>query len=181
MRTPPPAYSAMSVAEILESLFVGVYEYPLAQLRDDLKSIPAVLRIPILVIDLDTEVTINGMLGFLENSTGLYLVDTIEALEMIGAHKAADSLRAIQQIMSEHGVTVERLRGDLDKAELFEITNFLELHGEDLVPMAEQIECEARRLNVYDPAEPAYDLLRAYLEGRRNELIAALDRFHGPD
>ena len=66
-------YRSMSVAEILEGLSVQIYEPPLSNLRDDLRSVPEVLRIPILIIDLDTEVAMQGMLGFLENSTGLCL------------------------------------------------------------------------------------------------------------
>jgi Domain of unknown function (DUF4375) len=138
------------------------------------------LRIPILLIALDTEVTMQGMLGFLENSTGLYLVDTIDALETISAHKTADTLRTIQRIMSEHGVTVEHLRRNLNNAQLYQITNFRELHGEELVPMAEQIDREAQKLYLYradesDPTEPVFDLLEAYLEGRRDDLVAALE------
>jgi hypothetical protein len=123
-----------------------------------------------------------GMLGFLENSTGLYLVDTIDALETISAHKTADTLRAIQQIMSNHGVTVERLRRNLNNAQLYQITNFRELHGEELLPMAEQIDREARKLYIYryrpidnDSTEPVFDLLEAYLQGRQDELVAALE------
>ena len=84
-------------------------------------------------------------------------------------------MRAIQQIMRDHGVTVERLRKDFDRAQLYQITNFLQLHGEELSPMAEQIECEARKLDIHAPAEPVFDLLKAYLERRRDELIASLE------
>ena len=73
MSSIPIDYRSMSVAEILEGLLVQVYQPPLSNLRDDLRSVPEELRIPLLVIDLDTEVAMQGMLGFLENSTGLYL------------------------------------------------------------------------------------------------------------
>ena len=169
----------MSVGEIIEHLAVKVFEPPLSALLDDLRSAPGVLRIPILIIALDTEVTMQGVLGFLENSTGLYLVDTIDALEAISAHETADTLGSIQRIMSEHGVTVERLRREVNNAQLHQITNFLELHGEELVPMAEQIDREARKLYLYannsDPAEPVFDLLEAYLQSRRDVLVAALE------
>jgi hypothetical protein len=169
----------MSVREIVEHLFVKVFEPPLSNLLDDLRSVPEVLRIPILVIALDTEVTMNGMFGFLENCTGLYLIETIEALEAISAHKAADTLRTIQQIMSDHGVTVERLRRDLNNAQLYQITNFRELHGDALLPMAEQIDREAQKLDIYDPTEPVFDLLETYLQARRDELVAALEGVAG--
>lgn len=132
-------------------------------------------RRPILIIDLDTEVAMNGMLGFLENSTGLYLPDTIAALETISAPKATGTLQAIQRIMSDHRVTVERLRNDFQGAHLFQITTFLELHGEELAPMAEQIGREAQKLDMYDPAEAVFALLQAYLEDHRDEFIAALE------
>jgi hypothetical protein len=175
MSSPSDEYRSKSIREILESLTVQVYERPLSNLRDDLRSVPEVLRIPILIIDLDTEVAINGMLGFLENSTGLYLADTIDALETISAHKAAGTLRTIQGIMGDHGVTVERLRKDLEGAQLFQVTNFLELHGEERLPMAEEVDNEAKRLDIYDPAEPVFDLLEAYLQDRRDEFVAALN------
>jgi hypothetical protein len=180
MSSPPADYRSMSVDEILDSLALRIYAPPVATLRDDLRSIPAVLRIPILIIDLDTEVLINGMLGFLENSTGLYLAETIEALETISAHNAAGTLRTIQQIMADYGVTVERLRRDFDGAQLYEITSFLEMHGDELSPMAEQIEREARKLDLYDPEEPVFDLLNAYLQGRRDEFVPVLERYVGP-
>jgi hypothetical protein len=170
----------MSVAEMLDSLALRIYTPPLVKLRDDLRSIPAVLRIPILIIDLDTEVLINGMLGFLENSTGLYLVETIEALETISAHNAAGTLRTVQQIMADYGVTVERLRTDFDGAQPYEITSFSEMHGDELSPMADQIALEGRKLNLYDPAEPVFDLLEAYLQERKNEFMTTLETFAGP-
>jgi len=177
----------MSVGEIVQHLAIKVFEPPLSNLLDDLRSVPEVLRIPILLIALDTEVMMNGMLGFLENSTGLYLVDTIDALEAISAHKTADTLRTIQRIMSDHGVTVEHLRRNVNSGQLHEITNFRKTHGEELVPMAKQIDGEARKLYIYhyhsgenDRPEPVFDLLETYLEGRRVELVAALESVASP-
>jgi hypothetical protein len=170
----------MPVAEILGRLALEIYKPPLAKLRNDLRPIPAVLRIPILIIDLDTEVAMNGMLGFLENSSGLYLAETIEALESISAHNAAGTLRNIQQIMANYGVTVERLRGNFAGPQEWEITSFRQTHGEELSRMAEHIGCEAQKLDLCDHAEPVFDLLEAYLEGRRGEFLAALEKYDGP-
>jgi hypothetical protein len=176
MTNPPGEYRSMSVADILDSLALQIYEPPLSKLREDLRSIREVLRISILIIDFDTEVHINGILGFLENSTGLYLTDTIEALETIAAHDTAKTLRAIHRIMSEHGVTVERLRSDFANAQEFQITSFNELHGEELSRMADLIVRESRELYVYDrTTEQVFDLLLAYLERRRDEFVALLE------
>jgi len=91
-----------------------------------------VFRIPVLIIDFDTEVCMSGILGFLENSIGFYLADTIAALEAIGAHDTAATLCTIQRIMEEHGVTHERLRGDLAHMQEWQITTFAECRGEEL-------------------------------------------------
>ena len=105
-------------------------------------------------IDLYTEVHMNGILGFLENSTGLYLTDTVDALETIAAHDTAKTLRVIQRIMNEHGVTVERLRSDFAKVPEW-ITTFRELHGGELSQMVH----EARKLYIYKhTAEAPFEL-----------------------
>jgi hypothetical protein len=172
----------MPVAKIIESLSIQIYEPPLSKLREDLRSIPEVLRIPILIIDLDTEVHMNGILGFLENSTGLYLTDTIDALETIAARDTAETLRTIQRIMNEHGVTVERLRSDFAKVREWQITTFRELHGEELSQMADLIVQEARKLDIYKhTAEAAFELLPIYLEGRRDEFVTSLEAYSTED
>jgi hypothetical protein len=43
----------------------------------------------VLVLDSDTEVNMQGMLGFLENSTGLFLAEAIGAFDRIGAQATA--------------------------------------------------------------------------------------------
>lgn len=177
---PPGDYRSMPVDAILDHLAVQIYEPLLSKLREALRLVLEVLRIPILIIDFETEVQMNGILGFLENSTGLYVPDTIDALETIAAHETANTLRAIQRIMSEHGVTVERLRSGLDQLREFQITTFRERHGEELSQMAELIGRQARKLYVYDRgAEPVFDLLSGYLDHRRDEFLASLDACSG--
>jgi hypothetical protein len=180
MANSPPDYSSMSASEIINELGAQRYQPPVSSLCEDIRAIPEVLRIPILISDFDSEVQMNGMLGFLENRTGLYLVDTIDALDAISAHKTADTLRAIQRIMSEHGVTVERLRSDLANVQEFQVTSFAELHGERLADMAQQIDDEARNLYLYEQlGEPVFDLLEAHLQQRSDELLAALEAHAG--
>jgi len=65
MSEPPADYRSMSTDEILDSLAIQIYEPPLSKLREDLRSVPEVFRIPVLIIDFDTEVCMNGILGFL--------------------------------------------------------------------------------------------------------------------
>jgi hypothetical protein len=180
MAEPPGDYRSMSADEILDDLAIRIYEPPLLELREDLRSVPEVLRVPILIIDFDIEVTMNGILGFLENSTGRYLADTIAALEAIGGNHAAAILRTIRRIMAEHGVTHERLRGDLARLQEFQITTFAEVHGEGLRPMSDAIHEEARKLYLYDSmndreGERVFDLLEAYIERNKDELVSLVE------
>jgi hypothetical protein len=182
MSEPPADYRSMSTDEILDSLAIQIYEPPLSKLREDLRSVPEVLRIPVLIIDFDTEVCMQGILGFLENSTGFYLADTIAAMEAIGAHDTAATLRAIQGIMAEHGVTHERLRGDFDRMQEWQITTFAESHGEELSQMADLIGQESRKLYIYDrmhdrEGEDVFVLLSAYIQQRRDELVALAEAY----
>jgi hypothetical protein len=56
-----------------------IYEPPFTLLRENISEIPEILRRFFLFTDFDTKVIINGILGFLENSTGEYLAETIES------------------------------------------------------------------------------------------------------
>ena len=182
MSEPPTDYRSMSTDEVLDSLAIQIYQPPLSKLREDLRSISEVLRIPVLIIDFDTEVCMNGILGFLENSTGFYLADTIAAMETIGAHDTAAILGTIQRIMAKHGVTHERLRRDLARMQEWQITNFAESHGEELSQMADLVGQESEKLYIYDrmhdrEGEDVFVLLSAYIEQRRDELMALLEAY----
>ena len=182
MSAPLADYRTMSADEILDSLARQIYKPPLSKLREDLRSVPEVLRIPILLIDFDTQMCMNGILGFLENSTGFYLADTIAAMEAIGSHDTAATLRTIQRIMAEHGVTHERLRADFARLQEGQITSFAELHGEELSQMADLVDQASNKLYLYDltydrEGEDVFGLLTAYIEQRRNELVALLEAY----
>jgi len=176
----PGDFRSMSADEIVDNLALQIYEPPFLALREDLRSVPEALRIPILLIDFDTELSMNGILGFLENSTGRYLADTIAALEMIAAHDTAAVLLTIERIMADHGVTHERLRADNAHMQEWQITTFAESHGEELSQMAKAIGREAEKLYLYDrirgrEGEPVFDLLSAYIEQCKNELVTLLE------
>ena len=84
--------------------------------------------------------------------------------------------------MAEHGVTHERLRGDLDRMQEWQITTFAECHGEELSQMADLIGQESKKLYIYDrmhdrEGEDVFVLLSAYIQQRRDELVALLEDY----
>lgn len=94
----------------LEELSVRIYEPPLSSVRERMRDLPTALRTVVLAIDFDTEVTMQGILGFLENSTGLFLSETITAFEEIGASETARGLSDICDFMIAEGISAESCR-----------------------------------------------------------------------
>jgi hypothetical protein len=168
----------LSAAKLVEMLSIRIYEPPLSTARDRLREVEESLRVPILVLDFDTEVCMNGMLGFLENSTGLFLPETIDAFDKIGASETASVLRAIEKTLKKHGVTPSRLRADFAGTQEFQITTFRELHG-DLGTMPNEVEEDARRLYLYGKSgagEQVWSLLEAFVENNRTGCLAEIER-----
>ncbi|OKP99784.1 DUF4375 domain-containing protein [Paenibacillus sp. P46E] len=93
----PKESSTLSSEEIVDSVCSNIYEPENAAAREDVLKSPGFLREIMLLIDLDTELTMNGILGFLENSSGRYLLETIQALQHIGASEDAEILEQIYQ------------------------------------------------------------------------------------
>jgi hypothetical protein len=174
-------HEALSPAKLIEALSIRIYKPPLSTARDRLREIAEALRVPILVLDFDTELCMNGMLGFLENSRGLYFPETIEAFEKIGASETVSILRAIERTLERHGVTPSRLRADFAGAQEYQITTFRDLHG-DLGTMPSEVEEDAQRLYLYGKAgtgEPVWSLLEAFVEKNRPEFLAEIARVAG--
>jgi hypothetical protein len=169
-------FSLLSAEELVQALSVGLYEPPLNRLRETLASQPEVLRVLTLVLDFDTEVSMSGILGYLENSTGRWLSETIEAFALIGARETADILRRVQAAMNRHGTTPATLRSDVDAGTLHGVVSFGELHGLKSEDMSREVTEIAGDLYVGDPdaQEEPWQLLYAYVEPRRLELLDAL-------
>jgi hypothetical protein len=169
---------SLSPAKLVEALSIRIYEPPLCTARDRLSEVAEPLRVPILVLDFDTEVSMNGMLGFLENSTGLFLPETIEAFGRIGASETVSILRAIEKTLEKHGVSPARLRADFAGTQEYQIATFRELHG-DLGTMPNEVEEDARRLYLYGKpgtGEQVWPLLEAFVEKNRTACLAEIAR-----
>ncbi|WP_348623195.1 DUF4375 domain-containing protein [Paenibacillus peoriae] len=93
------------------------------------------LRTIILLIDFDTELSMNGVFGFLENSTGKYLNETISALKLIKAEKDSSIMEEIKELIE--GIN---FNGKI-KLEPYQVTTFEERHdiNEKLLERIEEL------------------------------------------
>ena len=133
------------------------------------------LHVTLLLVDFDTEVSMNSILGFLENSTGAYLDQTIDAFRLIGAEQIATTLIQIRELMRKHGVSHQALRSDFDGASECEITSFSRLHpGRD--EFANEVTKCAKALYLYDKSQSwPSSLLETYLTQHSDEMLAQID------
>jgi hypothetical protein len=164
----------MTADDILQELAVKIYKPPLSQVRDE-ASFPDLanpFHVLVLLIDCDTEILMNGVLGFVENPTGRHLVSTIEALQQIGARSEEEKLQSIRDCMMRHGVTWERLRGDFAGSQEYELGSFRKLHGSQLDAFASEVSTLGRGFSLLRKGseKSAYDSLCSYLQNRLAQL-----------
>ncbi len=175
----------MNAASILNELGGDIYQPPLSEVRceRDYPDLANPLHLTVLLIDCDTEVVINGMLGFLENLTGRNIQQTKEALQLIGATKHAALLDLVQDCMTKHGVTWERLRGDFEGTAEYQITSFHQLHGEELEVFGQEV-CSLTRsfslFNEHNSTEDVHGGLCRYLDDRLTGLRQEIDKRKTP-
>lgn len=153
------------VVEICDSMY-GAWR---AQLWESFELLPEILQDVLLIIELDTELSMNGILGFLENRSGRYLQETVEALQRIGAERDHELLEGIRAqwlgVEWEQGQDLN-LRGQEVHSQMHSITSFQDRHGIDI----EFITDIAQRLYVYTDRE-LFVHLYDYVEAHKNELI----------
>ncbi|MEH7226702.1 DUF4375 domain-containing protein [Bacillus sp. JJ1566] len=162
-----------SSEKIIEEVASNLYKEESLHLteKNTFYKLPEVIRDIILIINLDTELTMQGILGFLENSTGLFLDDTIETLCKIKAVEDYIILKEIRSIIIHNGITTMNLGTDVNNQEEYSRTNFNKTHGPDYSEMAEEISEIAIRLYIYSEDRNLFDLLIEYVEKNKAVLI----------
>jgi hypothetical protein len=171
-----PELEGLEPRRLIEAVAMRIYEPSFLDVRPRVLSVPSALRVVILIIDFDTEVTMQGILGFLENSTGLYFAETIEAFDLIKAQATSDTLRRISAILEANLVSPEQLRADLSDLTPYAITSFAKAHG-DLGDLPEDVESEAEKLYLHaetGSGEDIWALLDSYVAANRQGLLADL-------
>lgn len=160
----------MSGEEVVGSVAMDLYRAEFSTIRENGPELPQVLRDIILIIDLDTELSMNGMTGFLENASGQYLGETITAMERIGNDADAVILKKIEQMLSKSGVTHGQLRDNVNGLSEDDITTSLQTHGEQIHEVLQQIELEAANLSMQSNNEESFDLLYQYVDENKDRL-----------
>jgi hypothetical protein len=160
------AFGGKTGPEVLEALAAQIYRPPLSALRDRLGELPAAARVPILIIDLDTEMHMQGIVGFLGNSSGHHLDDTIEALTAIGAQTTAATMRKIAAILARHGI--------MPGNQVPEACSIWLPSAEGGDTIRSEIKREAQRLYLYLPPperENVFGMLEPFIEENRDGLL----------
>ena len=170
----------MSGEEIIDCISLRIYEADCSEILNErlFSTIPLILRDIILVINFDTELSMNGILGFLENSSGLYLDDTIDMLKRINAIEDYKILIEIKRTMTKNGYSIENLHNSDNRISLFGITSFIGNHGQKVSIMASEIVKEAQKLYIYNERN-IYDNLVEYLADKKEVLIDEVENLRG--
>ncbi|MVO99530.1 DMP19 family protein [Paenibacillus lutrae] len=162
--------------DIVEHIAIRLYDNDCRKLGLYLNQIPLVLKDIVLVIDMDTEMNMNGILGFLENSTGLYLNETIEALDRMEAFRDANCLRNIRAILLAYGIQLHARRVGTSHQDLYEVSSGDKPQGTLLKEAAGAIEAEASRMYLYSEHENLFDHVFLYAEKNKYVLYEQVNR-----
>lgn len=168
--------SSMSAEDIVGDICLNLYKQENSAIRENetFDRLPTVIRDIIFIIDFDTELNMNGILGFLENSTGLFLDDTIETLERINAVEDYEILKRIKGIMIKHQISTQQLRDGVNSGSQYEITSFSHTHGHRCGSIAKEIGNEAEQLYLYQNKRNIFDYLLDYVDLNKAALIGYL-------
>jgi hypothetical protein len=132
----------MDALDLLDELSVRIYEPPLASFRDDGRITDASnpLAVVMLLLDYETECSMNGIIGYLENASGQHLSETINAVCGLGCTEHAKILEKIQTTAATGGMTYNEIRKDATELEVFAVTSFADLHGDKWDDVCDTIE-----------------------------------------
>ncbi|APB70302.1 DUF4375 domain-containing protein [Paenibacillus polymyxa] len=162
-----PPHNNFSATDLVEHMGSVIYGEEASSIRDMINEVPESLRTIILLIDFDTELSMNGVFGFLENSTGKYLNETITALKLIKAEKDSSIMEEIKELIE--GINFNRQI----KLEPYQVTTFEERHDIN-ERLLERIEELADGLYIYSIDRDIFDYLIGYLSNNWIVLLKEL-------
>jgi hypothetical protein len=171
--------SNTSADELINYVCTNMYNEENNFLRDEaiFPKLPRLLLDILLLVEFDMELNMNGVTGFLENSSGKYINETIEVLQRINAYKDADALKTIKKILKDNNLNTELLNDDLQSLNQYEISDFMQTHRITDSEIIDQIENVSENLYLYQQEENIFDYLINYIETNKQELIRELNTY----
>ena len=139
----------MNTKELFEEFTIKIYEAPLNEYRENgnIRDLSNPISVVMLVIDFDTEVTMNGICDYIGNNTGRFSIEIVAALKEIGCQSYAEKLQNIQNIATTAGMTYQTIQQERSGATQYSVTSFSELHGEKWSTASEEMESIASEIN----------------------------------
>ncbi len=169
--------SEIEPSELATQLSLHIYTPAWWRIRDDLHKVPLHLRIAIVVLDFDTEVAMSGLLGFLENSTGRYLKETVNALALIEAPRSSLALKSVVAMARKYRVSFLFPRAKRPTGRPSPTTQFHDLPEKQQDKLSEGISKVGRFFTCDDTGpEPLRKLLAVYAARHRRGIIGAISK-----
>ena len=160
--------------DLLTEFAIKIYEPPLCEMRDSgaIADLSNPIAVAMLVVDFETEVTMQGIVDFIGNSTGLYVRETVKALQIIGCDTQADQLQRILDIADVAGMTHDAIQEDMSGLAPHAITSFSKLHGEKWDSACKQISAIDDEVDYHEILSHAH----AFVQRHEDVFRAALGR-----
>ncbi len=136
---------------------------------------PETLKTVYLINEFESEVNNGGFLQFFTNSSGKYINETIESLELIGANNTKNLLEKAVKIMLKHNESTENLNRKINSRELYVIFETSEIYDNEVL-MKELNDLDSK---FYESTEPTQELKFKYFESNENGIWNELKEKYG--
>jgi hypothetical protein len=122
----------MNADQLLDEFAVKIYKPPLSDLRHtgEIGDLFNPICVAMLIIDFETEVSMNGINNFIGNTSGRFAHQTVDALNAIGCTTQAAQLKQILEIAAAVGMTHTAIQSDRSDLQPYAVTSFAQLHGD---------------------------------------------------
>lgn len=135
------------------------------------RKMPKLLQIVWLINELEKEVNNGGYIQFFTNSSGRYVDETLDALNLIGATYNHQLLANAVEILRKHNESSENLNEKINSKTLYDTFNFSELYENDEL----QYELNEMDKVYYRPEEKLSKLKMDYFGKNSNSLWPELE------
>lgn len=165
----------MDISDFLDELSVSIYSPLLTDFRLDgrISDTTNPLAVVMLLIDYETECSMGGITGFLGNSAGSQLPETIRAIRAIGSDEHADTLESIRSKAIAAGMTYNAMQADCAGLEPFAVTSFKKLHGDKW----DEACCSIRTLHDKVNWDSFWSALRGFVEKNFDSIKSQLQGY----